>query len=219
MKMNRKIIRTFLFLTVTLLLAGAIHAQEPKKFAYGILIDNTGSMRSQFDVELNLGKEIVRQLHDHGPISVFDFHSEGVGPGMRALPIGRIEASQNAELLSRTIDDLYVEGGQTTLLDAIDLIADSLQQNSPDATKVIVLITDGEDRVSRIKKETLLQKLEQQKISVFAIGLTQQLKDHKSKATDLLNLLTKETGGRAVFPDSKQQTTEEVVTSLALPIQ
>ena len=203
---------------IVLMAGGIAHAQNQNKFAYGILIDNTGSMRSQFDLELNFGKAIVHQVHKQGPTSIFDFRSEGVGPGMRALPVARIEASQDEGLLNRTINDLYVVGGQTTLLDAIETIVDSLQQNSPDATKVIIVITDGEDRVSRIKKDGLIEKLRQQKTAVFAIGLTQQLEKHKSKATDLLNLLTRETGGRAVFPDSRKQTIEEVVTALALPI-
>lgn len=215
---NRKTIHTLALAAMIFMLGGVAHTQGQKKLAYGILIDNTGSMRSQFDVELDLGKEIVRQVHTHGPVSIFDFESEGTGPGRRARPVARIEASRDEGLLNRTLADLYVEGGQTTLLDAIDHIADSLQQKSPDATKAIIVITDGEDRVSRIKKEALIEKLKQQKIVVFAIGLTQQLDAHKSKATDLLNLLTRETGGRAVFPSSKQ-TTDQVVTALALPIQ
>ena len=216
--MTSRLLHLFFATLVVLTACSLSIAQDKPKFSYGILIDNTGSMRSQFDIELAFGKAIVSQLHDHGPISVFDFRSEGAGPGMRALPVPRIEASQDERLLNRTIDDLYVEGGQTALLDAIAVIASSLQQNSPEATKVIILITDGEDRESLIKKDALMQKLKQQKMAVFAIGLTQQLEKHKSRSTDLLNFLTKETGGRAVFP-KKGQTTDEIVTALALPIQ
>jgi Ca-activated chloride channel family protein len=208
-----------LFATLVVLTASSLSAAQDKpKLSYGILIDNTGSMRSQFDTELTFGKAIVNQLHQHGPISVFDFRSDGLGPGMRALPVPRIEASQDERLLNRTIDDLYVEGGQTTLLDAIAVIANSLQQNSPDATNVIILITDGEERESRIKKEALIEKLKQQKIAVFAIGMTEQLEKHKSEAKKLLSLLANETGGRAVFP-KHAQAVDEVVTALGLPIQ
>ncbi|HEV8138387.1 MAG TPA: VWA domain-containing protein [Pyrinomonadaceae bacterium] len=216
--MSLRRLRLFLATLVIFTTGSLSTAQDKPKFSYGILIDNTGSMRSQFDIELALGKAIVGHLHDHGPVSIFDFRSEGVGPGMRALPMARIDASMDERLLNRTIDNLYVEGGQTTLLDAIDAIANSLQQNSPEATKIIILITDGEDRESRIKKEALIQKLKQQKIAVFAIGLTQQLEKHKSRSTDLLNFLTKETGGRAVIP-KKAQSVDELVTALAVPIQ
>jgi len=214
--MRRQITITLGCVVAISLLTGVGRAQDQKKFAYGILIDNTGSMRSQFDTVLQFGRGIVHQIHDHGPVSIFDFESEGVGPGMRARPVIRMEASQDEELLGRTIDNLYVEGGQTTLLDAIDLIADSLEQNSPDANKLIVVISDGEDRVSKIKKETLIQKLKDKKIAVFAIGLTQQLENHKSKSTDLLNFLTKETGGRAVFP-KKSVDLSAILSELAIP--
>lgn len=217
--MKRRIILILACAMVICMLGPIVRAQEQKKLAFGILIDNTGSMRGQFETVLNLGRGIVHQVHNHGPVSIFDFESEGIGPGMRARPVVRIEASQNEELLSRTVDNLYVEGGQTTLLDAIDMIAGSLEQKFPDATKIIVVISDGEDRVSRIKKETLVQQLKEEKIAVFAIGLTQQLEKHKSKSTDLLNFLTKETGGRAVFPNSKTANVDQIVTALALPLE
>ena len=39
------------------------------------------------------------------------------------------------------------------------------------ARKVLVLITDGEDRLSRIKSKQLLAELKQANIQVYAVGL------------------------------------------------
>ena len=204
---------------VLLSLSALCCAQEKKKIAYGILLDDTGSMRSQFATVLEIGRGVVHQVHDHGPVSLFDFASEGLGRASRAIPTPRIEATQDEQLLNRTINNLYVQGGQTTLLDAIEFIGDSLDRESPDTNKVIILITDGEERSSKINQKQLIQKLKEHKTSVFAIGLVQQLDKSRSKAVDLLKLITKETGGRVVFPKSDRQDLQSLLAELAIPIQ
>ena len=207
--------------TVLLLLSfsAVCSAQEKKKIAYGILLDDTGSMRSQLLTVEEIGKGVVHQVHDHGPVSLFDFASEGIGPGSMAIPTPRITATQDEQLLNRTINNLYIQGGQTTLLDAIEFIAASLDQESPDTNKVIILITDGEERRSKINQKQLIQKLKEHKTSVFAIGLVQQLDKSRSKAVDLLKALTKDTGGRVVFPKSDRQDLQSLLAELAIPIQ
>src|SRR2546421_4982960 len=129
-------------------------SQDQKKFSYGILIDNTGSMRSQFAFVQGLGKAIVQQVHDRGPVSIFDFESKGSGAASRAIPTAKIEAAQDDQALNRTFDNIYVQGGQTMLLDAFELIGDRLTEKAADAEKIVILITDGEDRVSQITQRT-----------------------------------------------------------------
>ena len=142
----------------------------------------------------------------------------------------RIEQTQDEQLLKQTIDNLYVEGGQTTLLDAIQMIADRLGEKAggPDfSDRVIILITDGEERTSVVRQKQLLQKLSELKIRVYAIGLVQQLSSEggftrpskRSKAVELLKDITKETGGRVVFPKSDRQDLQSLLAELAIPIQ
>src|ERR1041385_1335893 len=192
-------------------------AQEKPKLTYGILVDSTGSMRAQFDTVLTIAKSLVGQIHEHGPVSIFDFHSDAVSRGNKnAQPKVRIEASQNKDLLLRTIDQIYIQGGQTTLLDAIELMRATLNKQSPDAAKVIILITDGEDRTSSTKRTQLVEDLTKDKIRVFAIGLVQDLENGKTKAKNLLRTLSEGTGGRAIFPKSIRDLD---LNALALPIQ
>lgn len=230
-KGDRRMFRTVCqLLTVVLLLLSASSicaAQENKKFGYGILVDSTGSMRSQFATVLDLAKAVARQVHDHGPVSIFSFDSEGMGRASRAVPAARIENTQDEDLLNRTIDGVYVQGGQTTLLDAVEFIAQRLNQQLGATDKIIVLITDGEDRVSTAKQEQLIQKLKDSKIRVYAVGLVQELDDYdgfvrknsRSKAIKLLTTLTRETGGRVVFPKSAPVEIQNLLTELAIPIQ
>jgi len=194
-------------------------AQENKKLEYAILIDSTGSMRSQFAEVVRLGKGVVHQVHDHGPVSIFNFRSE-FGRTPRAIPTLRIERSEDENALDRAIDGLYVEGGQTTLLDAVDAMAESLNQPPAAAAKMIIMITDGEDRVSEKNQKEVVAKLKENKISVYAIGLVKQLEGSKrGKASDFLKSLTKQTGGRVVFPESDNLDVQNLLTELALPIQ
>jgi Mg-chelatase subunit ChlD len=195
-------------------------AQENKKLEYAILVDSTGSMRSQFDIVLRLGKAVAHQVHDQGPVSIFCFRGEGIGRGSRAVVTPLIERSQEEGLIDRTIDSIYIEGGQTTLLDAVEAMAERLTQPPAAAAKVIIMITDGEDRVSENNRKEVLAKLKESKTSVYAIGLVAQLESSKrSKATDLLKTLTKETGGRVVFPKSGNLDIQNLLTELALPVQ
>lgn len=202
-------------------------AQPKKKPAYGILLDNTGSMRSQFDTVRAVGKAVVQQIHDHGSVSLFDFHSQGSGPSARAVATLRIEATQHEETLDRGIDNFYVEGGQTSLLDAVKLIADSLNGASDVTNKVIILITDGEDRFSDIQLRTLQKFLKENGVKVFAVGLVQELDSDeglirgstRTKAMNLLNSLAKETGGRAIFPKGKKLDLPNLLAQLAIPIE
>jgi von Willebrand factor type A domain len=185
---------------VTLAISSSITAQNKQKISYGLLLDSTGSMRSQFDTVLNIGKAVVHETAPHGPVSIFNFASEGLGKN-KAVPVVRLQQSQDESVLNRTIDGLYIEGGQTTLLDAIQFISDRLQEWAPHSDKVIVVVSDGEDRVSKVKSKDLIQQLTERKTKVFAVGLVEDLEPGKrSKATKLLTALSTETGGRAVFP-------------------
>lgn len=91
-------------------------------------------MRSQFGIVLAIGKAIVHDAVPRGPVSIFNFASEGTGKP-NAIPLLRLEQSQDEAMLNRTIEGLYIEGGQTMLLDAIQLISDRLQEWAPDSDK------------------------------------------------------------------------------------
>ncbi len=74
-------------------------------------------------------------------------------------------------ILDSYIDNLAIEAGQTTLMDAIYSIAEILNakvnlDKDTFAGKAIILLTDGEDRVSKIKEKQLIQALKESGIKV-----------------------------------------------------
>jgi len=200
-----------LFLTLVLSI-GAL-AQNERKIAYGILVDNTGSMRTQFSQVNMLGKGVVKHIHPNGPISIFNFTTQSNTKDPLALVKSGVEWSQDKNIIDRYIDSLSVVAGQTTLKDAIYSIAEDLStkvnlDKDAYAGKVIILLTDGEDRVSKVMEKELIQVLKESGIRVYAVGLVQELeidgafirKSSRDKSINFLKKITKETGGRVIFP-------------------
>ena len=222
MTLLSRVFRFFAALLVLLSLTALCVAQDKKKINYALFLDDSGSMRSQFEQVVGIGRAVVQQIHKHGPVSVFDFTSQGSGRGSNAVVKARLEQSQDLRQLQQAIDSIYVIGGQTTLRDAIGVIADSFE---PDATggvaseRVIILVTDGEDRTSKVSEKQLIQKLKESHVRVYAVGLVDELGGKRSKAVDFLTKLTRETGGRVVFPRSKTLDTKSILAELALPAQ
>src|SRR5215217_7952563 len=106
----------FHLLLALLLTAGVSHrasaqstppAQSGGKAAYGVLIDNTGSLRSQFSRVVQIGKGIVERVGRRGPTSIFNFRTEGSGPRPLAVVTAGTEWSQDQHLLEQHLDGLF----------------------------------------------------------------------------------------------------------------
>jgi Ca-activated chloride channel family protein len=179
-------------------------SKEEVPLSYGLLIDNSGSMRSQLDQVLDAGRLIVN----------------GNKPGDETFLV-RFVSSDSIQMVSGFtsskamlfggLDSLYIEGGQTAVIDAVLLAIEYAAKNRKgmDGNRrvALVLVTDGEDRGSRSKRSDLIERLHREDIQIFTIGLVKQIEDKKSrdKATELLKFLAQETGGRAFFPNSTSE--------------
>lgn len=222
--------RTTLHVLATVLFAFALattgFSQTEKKVAHGILIDNSGSLRSQFPVVIQLGKGIVEKTYQRGPISLFPFHPPPEYRRPLVALLG-IDWSQDKNLIDRYLENTFVVGGQTALSDGINTIASHLNEKvaadkDAYAEKIIFLITDGEERSSKISEKDLIKTLKASGIKVYAVGLVQELDDEgglvrkpkKEQAITYLKRLAKETGGRAVIPKSKKIDVDAVLEEL-----
>ena len=90
------------------------------------------------------------------------------------------------------------------------------------ARKILVLITDGEDRVSRTKSKTLLAELKQANIQVYAVGLVQELdgqvgfigKNPHKAGVKFLRSVAESTGGRVIFPKTNKDDVDSLLREL-----
>lgn len=153
---------------------------------------------------------------------------------MRFISSDKIETVQdftpNRDLLMDGLDSLYVEGGQTAIIDAVYLTAEHVAEykkgnDSDRRRRALIVITDGEDRNSFYHEPQLFQRLREEDVQIYVIGFVRELdkegglirKSPRDKAVNLINKLATETGGRAFFPDSLSelpQIASEIVRDL-----
>ena len=168
--------------------------------SYGLLIDSSGSLRTQFEKIISASKKVVKSNSPNDEAFLIRFISSDKIELVQELTFDKTP-------LLNGLDSLYVEGGQTAVIDAVYVGTDTLSKVKTVPgnlrRKALILITDGEDRNSFYKPEQLFSLLGSTDIQVFVVGFTKELKEKpRAKALELLNRLALDTGGRAFFPNS-----------------
>ena len=172
--------------------------------SYGLVVDNSGSLRTVLGSIIDASKVFVEGSGEEDEGFVVRFVS-----GEQITVLRDFTTSKRA--LDNALDQMYVEGGQTAILDALYLAAEHLSKGAGGGDGgagrrlALVLLTDGEDRASFYKKEQLVGLLRERKIKVFVLGFPEMVrknggtkKDYE-QATALLNELAQASGGHAVI--------------------
>jgi VWFA-related protein len=184
-----------------LLLCLSINAQEaaegkPAKVpvSYGLVVDNSGSFRSLLDRVITVVSDVVEGNTPEDETFLVTF----VDTQKIVL---RQEFTYRKSELHDAAQNMFIEGGQTAILDAVKISADYLAKNARTdggRSRALVLVTDGEDRESGSKVEDVVKQLKEQNIRVFVIALADG-----RVYTKLIDRLTKETGGMKLTPKNK----------------
>lgn len=176
-----------------------LFVNEDVPLIYGLMIDSSGSLRSQFGDIVRAGKNIINTNQDSDQTFLVRFISSDKIENVQ-------ECTTDKKKLLDGLESIYIEGGQSAILDAVYLSADYLAKQKPAGQvrrKVLILVTDGEDRVNYYNKETLFAFLAATDTQVFTIGFTKEVKPEKrQQAIYLLKQLAFETGGQTFFPDT-----------------
>lgn len=181
---------------------------------YSLLVDNSGSLRSQIEQVIEAGKYLVNANRKDDETAILRFISSD-----------KIEVLQdftkNKTDLNDALDNMYIEGGQTAIIDAVYLAVERLNEtNTPqkdlDRTRrAIVLVTDGEDRNSYYSEVQLMELLKESDVQIFVVGFVKALssdrgfisKSPQGKAKSFLERLASATGGKSYFPASPSEMT------------
>ncbi|MDQ3686713.1 MAG: VWA domain-containing protein [Acidobacteriota bacterium] len=186
--------------------------KEEVPIQYGLVIDNSGSLRGQITQVIDAGKTIINSNRSGDETFV-----------VRFIDSTKIElkqdftADQNA--LIDALDEMYIEGGATAVIDAVYLAAERAAEYKKGndlndrRRRALILVTDGEDRNSQYKQDQLFARLREEDVQIFVIGFVNELesergfirKSKRDKAVELLDRLAKETGGRAFYPTSLKE--------------
>ncbi len=182
--------------------------EEEVPVIYGLAVDTSGSLRPQFEQVINASKSIINS-NKKGDETFLE----------RFISSDKIETIQdftsNKDFLMDGLDQLFIEGGQTAVIDGVYLAAEHVadyKKGSDDdrRRRALIVVTDGEDRASYYPEAQLFQRLREEDVQIYVIGFVNELdadkglirKSPRDKAVNLINRLASETGGRAFFPQS-----------------
>ncbi len=176
---------------------------------YALVIDNSGSLRHQLEKVIEASKIIVNTNRAGDETSVVRFVSSDKVEVVQ-------DFSPNKSDVVEALDNLYVEGGQTAIIDAVYLAAEKVDDyektRNPNEKKrrALILVSDGEDRDSFYKEQQLFELLRESDVQIYAIGFVNELtkeggfisKSPQEKAKNFMTRLANETGGKVYFPNS-----------------
>jgi Ca-activated chloride channel homolog len=176
---------------------------------YGLVIDNSGSLRQQLEKVIEASKIIVGTNRPDDETTVVRFVSSD------KVEVVQDFTSKKGDVME-ALDNLYIEGGQTAIIDAVYLAAEKVDEyektRNPNDKKrrALIVVSDGEDRDSFYKEQQLFELLRESDVQIYAIGFVNELtkeggfisKSPQEKAKSFLTRMANETGGKVYFPNS-----------------
>ena len=184
----------------------------------GIAIDTSGSFREILGAAVEATKLIVSNRRPDDQIFLERFISSD-----KIETLHDFTTDNNA--LVKAIDTLYVEGGQSAVVDALHTAVNYVAEHNKGVSgrrKAVVIITDGEDRRSFYKTEELIKLLREQRVQVFVLGIVVKLDnrppsrpDARERAEKLLKSIAEESGGRVFFSRNGKELLEATTQVIA----
>src|SRR5881409_632946 len=169
---------------------------EDIPLSLGLIIDNSGSMRNKRERVNSSALAFVRESNPDDETFIVNFDDSAYLEQDFTGSIGDlIDALENIDAR-----------GETALYDAIYLSAEHAKNGKKDK-KALLLITDGEDNVSKYGINRVIETLKQSKVTLYTIGLLEEndqrgglfKKPPSKKAKDDLQKFADITGGRRSF--------------------
>jgi Ca-activated chloride channel homolog len=155
----------------------------------GLLIDNSGSMRTLRSKVEAAALALVRESNPQDEVFVLNFNDKTRVDVPFTSNVGVLEAG-----IAR-VDSI----GGTAMRDAIDLGQTYLAQHGTRDRKVLLVITDGIDNASTVTRDRIEKQASERDTVVFAVGLFGG-EDRARDGRHELDRLAERTGGAAFYP-------------------
>ena len=186
----------------------------------GFVMDNTGSMRLRLKDTVKNASTVIDALTSNDTAFIARFVSSD------KVTMEQDWTADKAKL-KRAMNNLYVEGGQSAVIDGLYTSVkekiQSLAAGNPSPRYAILLISDCEDRDSYYNLEQLLALTKDTDIQIFVLAETYDLsnesidlrkgRDSRKYAERLAHTLALRTGGTA-FVFSKEKDKKDVPNAL-----
>jgi VWFA-related protein len=181
-------------------------SQSQPVVVYGLVVDNSSSLRTQMSEVVEAGKLIVGSNKPGDKTFLVRFVNH------EKIRIAQDFTSDQTAFVE-AFDSMFVEGGLSAIIDALYFSTQHLAQNGGvndrPSQQVLILITDGDERRSFYKQDKLFELLREKSVKVYIIGLVGSLKQQgalsQKRAINFLNSLAEKSGGRVFFPASKSE--------------
>lgn len=181
--------------------------REDVPVAIGIVIDNSGSMRDKRAKVNQAVLNLIRASNPQDEVFVVNFSQ---------TPYLDQDFTSDVNLLQTALHQVSSRGS-TALYDAVVASDFHLRNNPRMDKKVLLVITDGQDNMSRETLQGALRKLQSSKgATVYAIGLTNEGMTRSGR--EGLQNLAVSTGGAAYFPQSLDEV-DSITRSIAHDIR
>ena len=169
--------------------------REDVPVALGIVIDNSGSMRDKRARVSRAVMNLIRASNPEDEVFVVNFGQ---------IPYLDQDYTSNPNLLEAALKQTSTRGS-TALYDAVVASSVHLKNNPRLDKKVLLVITDGQDNMSRETLQDAMRKLQSNKgATVYAIGLSNDGGLTRA-GREALQELANSTGGVAYFPQSLEE--------------
>lgn len=176
-----------------------------------LLIDATGSFKRLIEAAIDAAELFIVNRRPDDQISIARFVNSDTIENVQ-------EFTTDNKLLLKGLDEIYLQQGQSAVIDALYIGADYVSKHNKGnegRRKVVVIFTDGEDRNSYYKEEQLVKLLRETGVQVFTLGIVVDLSRDNApgairlspheKAEKLLNNIAEESGGRVFYPANKKE--------------
>ena len=176
---------------------------------YSLVLDNSGSLRSQIDQVIEAGKILIGANRGQDETSIIRFVSSD------KIEVLEDFTKNKADLIDALDSKIYIEGGQTAITDAVYLAAQQVTKYEQSRGSVdrkrraLILVSDGEDRSSFYTQQQLFELLKESDVQIYVVGFVKDLstdknfisKSQQGRAKSFLEKLAVDTGGKAYFPN------------------
>ncbi len=168
-------------------------SHEDVPVTVGLVIDNSGSMRSKRADVIDAALAFARSSNPEDQVFVVNFN-EHVSMGLPSdVPFTGNQAQLELALSKSKAD------GMTALYDAVAAGLEQLKRGKWDK-KVLVVISDGGDNASRYSLDQIMSMVNQSSASIYTLGIFDQSDEDRNP--HVLQQLSKASGGEALFPKS-----------------
>ncbi|MBI4459154.1 MAG: VWA domain-containing protein [Acidobacteria bacterium] len=161
----------------------------------GILVDSSASMTDKRAAVNAAALALVRASNPQDEVFILNFREE---------PELAQDFTDDIALLSQALDGVRLWGGTAVRL-AVRTGLDHVLQGTR-AKKVLLVVTDGEDNLSKLTLNELLGTLQKTEVTVYTIGiLSQQTSRSRRNAERMLKAIAQASGGASYFPKGVQE--------------